>query len=68
MGGDEGDDGSGLEREIDQLVALPAGDEEQAVIPSAMFTLRKRITDTKSPRLAYLAADPSFRRPFPRVG
>jgi hypothetical protein len=36
---DTGDDGSGLEREIDRLIGLLAGHEEQAVVSSAMITL-----------------------------
>jgi hypothetical protein len=38
-GGEVGDDVSGLDREIDRLIVLLAGDADQAVYQSAMFTL-----------------------------
>jgi hypothetical protein len=38
VGGD-GNDASGLDREIDRLIVLLAGDEERAVVQSVVFTL-----------------------------
>jgi hypothetical protein len=38
-GGDDGDAGSGPEREIDRLIGLLAEDEEPAVVRAAMLTL-----------------------------
>jgi hypothetical protein len=38
-GGDESDLRSGLENEIDRLIALLSGDADQAVVQSAKFTL-----------------------------
>jgi hypothetical protein len=38
-GSEDGDNDSGLEREIDRLIGLLDGDEDQVVEQSAMFTL-----------------------------